>query len=279
MPGKDLKHGPMDPLAPVVSRLHAEGRPQVWSLVITVFGDSVQHRGGRIATARLSRLLGRIGIANSALRTALSRLASDGWIEGRRDGRNSSYCLTVKGAETFGPATARIYAAPRLGPVAGWVFDVGPGFPGLKVAGGTLRPADTRSPPDAGFRITGQLSPTSRQAVIDGLDPGHLTALNRLAADLSDLGAITAPDPLTAAAARILLIHRWRRLVLRWPDLPAELMPEAIAPRDLHAAVATHYGALSPAAEAWFDSGDGDMAAMPAAAKAFGRRFGGCGLS
>ncbi|MEC3861774.1 PaaX family transcriptional regulator C-terminal domain-containing protein [Mesobacterium sp. TK19101] len=269
----------MDPLAPLVTRLHAEGRLRVWSLVITVFGDSVQHRGGRIATARLSRLLGRIGIGNSALRTALSRLASDGWIEGRREGRNSSYCLTRKGSETFGPATARIYAPPRLGPVTDWVFDAGPDLPGLTVAGGTLRPADVPQPSGAGFRITGQLSPTSRQAVIDGLDPDHLTALERLAADLSDLGAIANPDPLTAASARILLIHRWRRLVLRWPELPAELMPDAITPRDLHAAVARRYATLSPRAEHWFDRGDGDMAAMPAAAEAFAKRFGGRGLS
>ncbi|NBR89524.1 MAG: phenylacetic acid degradation protein, partial [Rhodobacteraceae bacterium] len=43
----------MDPLAPLIDALHAEGRLRVWSLVITVFGDSVQHRGGRISTARL----------------------------------------------------------------------------------------------------------------------------------------------------------------------------------------------------------------------------------
>ena len=68
----------MDPLDPVITALHAESRLRVWSLVITVFGDCVQHRGGAISTARLGRLLGRIGVEPGALRTALSRLGRDG---------------------------------------------------------------------------------------------------------------------------------------------------------------------------------------------------------
>ena len=51
----------MDPLSPLVEALHSEGRLRVWSLVITVFGDLVQHRGGQISTARLGQLLGRVG--------------------------------------------------------------------------------------------------------------------------------------------------------------------------------------------------------------------------
>lgn len=38
----------MDPLAPLITAVHTEGRLRVWSLVITVFGDLVQHRGGAV---------------------------------------------------------------------------------------------------------------------------------------------------------------------------------------------------------------------------------------
>ena len=78
-----------DPLAPLIASLHAQGRLRVWSLVITAFGDLVQHRGGEISLARLGRLLGRIGVEQGALRTALSRLARDGWVLSTRRGRAS----------------------------------------------------------------------------------------------------------------------------------------------------------------------------------------------
>ena len=63
----------MDPLVPLINTLRAEGRLRVWSLVITAFGDLVQHRGGAVSSARLNVLLGRIGVEPGALRTALSR--------------------------------------------------------------------------------------------------------------------------------------------------------------------------------------------------------------
>lgn len=72
-------------------------------------------------------------------------------------------------------------------------------------------------------------------------------------------------DPLTAMAARALLIHRWRRLTLRWPDLPAEAHPPAAS----RARVAGLYRALLPASEGWLD------AVLPPAGPAVRARFGG----
>lgn len=264
----------MDALEPLIRNLHADGRLRVWSLVITVFGDCVQHRGGRIATARLSRLLGRIGVESGALRTALSRLARDGWVTGRKEGRLSSYGLTARGAEAFGPATARIYDASAA-PVREWVFDGGVAagdVPGaLAVAGGALRPAPVADAP-RGLRVTGVLAPESAAAIWEGLDPAHRIALERMAEDLVAQELVQAA-PLDAAAARVLLVHRWRRLVLRWPDVPAACLPEALQVPDLGAAMARAYGRLSPMAEAWLDAGEGDMAPMPPASDAVTARF------
>jgi len=257
-----------DPLAPLIRSLHADGRPRVWSLVITVFGDVVQVRGGRIATGRLRRLLGRVGIETGALRTALSRLASDGWVESHRDGRLSSYALTASGEAEFGPATARIYAPPRLGPVKSWRFGSGPAEGRLAIAGGWLAPADQAAPTE-GFGIEGALTEGAAAAVWDALPASHQSALMRLQGDLDALRRPPLP-PLDAAVARILLIHRWRRLVLRWPEVPAEVMPEG---QSLHDQVAATYARLLPAAEAWFDTASDGLAAMPASAAALSDRF------
>ena len=263
----------MDPLIPLTDRLRAEGRLRVWSLVITVFGDSVQPRGGQIALARLARLLGRIGVESGALRTALSRLSQDGWVVGARSGRTSTYRLTEKGTQTFGPASSRIYAPPRSRPVTIWAFEAGPTATGLPVAGGFLRPAD-QVDGAAEFRITGTLSAGARAAVAAALPQAHLTALGRMAEDLTDLHRVDPDDGLAAAAARTLLIHRWRRLVLRWPEVPPEMMPDDFVPRDMTAAVALCYRRLSPGADRWLSTADDDLVPMPEALPEAARRFG-----
>lgn len=257
----------MDRLSPLIANLNAEGRPRIWSLVITVFGDMVQPRGGRISTARLGRLLGRVGIEGGALRTALSRLSADGWVTSRREGRTSSYTLTARGQKEFGPATLRIYAPPRPGPVPVWTFTPREVPGGLPLAGGSLLPGDVAA---KGVRLTGALQPGPE--VWEGLPPDHRLAVERLAADLRSLSEV--PDtPLDAAAARLLLVHRWRRLVLRWPEVPMELMPATMDPQDLHGAVAVTYARLSPLTENWLDRAEADMAAMPKADASVAIRF------
>lgn len=263
----------MDPLEHVIAALHTESRLRVWSLVITVFGDCVQHRGGAISTTRLGRLLGRIGVEPGALRTALSRLGRDGWVDSERSGRISHYRLSPSGLARFSEATSRIYAPPRLAPVSAWALS-SDGTPQSAVALGGLwlAPADTPQPPHPAFRLVGRLTdlaPAMRDTLVSA---EHAMALRHLMADLDRLDGL-AGDPLTHAAARILLIHRWRRIVLRYPDLPAEVLPTDLAAQDPRARVAAVYHGLTPGTEAWLDSSEGEIAAMPPADASLARRF------
>ena len=267
----------MDPLDPVITALHSESRLRVWSLVITVFGDCVQHRGGAISTARLGRLLGRIGVEPGALRTALSRLGRDGWVDSARAGRLSHYRLSPSGLSRFTEATSRIYAPPRLTPVTEWALSSeGTAQTAVPLGGLWLSPAQT-APPAAplarpAFRLVGHitdLAPAMRDSLIS---PDHATALRHLHADLDSLAGI-AGDPLPHAAARILLNHRWRRIVLRFAELPPELLPTDLAGQDVRDRVAAAYLHLTPGAEAWLDSAGDDMAPMPPADESLANRF------
>ncbi len=67
------------------------GRHRVWSLVVTIFGDAIEPRGGVLRLGALQKITEHIGIEGNALRTAMSRLASDGWLERQRIGRASYY--------------------------------------------------------------------------------------------------------------------------------------------------------------------------------------------
>lgn len=262
----------MDPLSPLITALHDEGRLRVWSLVITVFGDSVQLRGGRIANLRLQKLLGRIGIEPGTIRTALSRLGRDGWVTSERAGRNSYYRLTPEGLAQFTDATSRIYAPPRTARVTEWILAVGPDQPGVSVAPGVvLRPADQPAPtPECA--VSGGLTVLSNTMRANLLTQAHQAALTALLSDLKALSGCSL-SPLEAAAARTLLIHRWRRIVLRHPETPAELLPNSFKGRDPRAEVAATYTALTQRAEEWFDTALPDVSAMPPAHPDFSKRF------
>ena len=253
-----------DPLGPLIASLHEEGRPRVWSLVVTVFGDAVAPRGGRIANARLAELLGRVGVGEGALRTALSRLVADGTLERDRRGRASFHRLSEAAAREVARASAVIYAPPP-GP-EGWSLGVGPAPPrALELPGGAWL---SREPaPPGGVAVSGVLATAAGIAPA----PSHAAALTLLADDLDVLDALglatsvaeqspsAAPAPprpsmlrakaplapLDAIAARMLLIHRWRRLALRWPDLPGDAS---------RTRVAAAYAALVAPSEAWLDA-------------------------
>ena len=95
-----------------------------------------------------------------------------------------------------------------------------------------------------------------------------------VASDLDALAQIEPDDALTAAAARMLLIHRWRRIVLRFPELPAELMPDNAPLTRPRNAVANAYRRFWAASERWLDSEIGGQSGMPAANGLQQNRFG-----
>ena len=79
------------------------------SLLITIFGDSIAPRGGAITLGSLIGLARPFGLTERLVRTSVARLARDGWLEARREGRRSEYRLTSIGQDRFAEATRRIY--------------------------------------------------------------------------------------------------------------------------------------------------------------------------
>ena len=60
-------------------------------------------------------------------------------------------------------------------------------------------------------------------------------------------------DPATAFLARALMIHDYRRLLLRDPELPAELLPTLWPGEQARALCSTLYQRLLPESEAYLD--------------------------
>ncbi len=259
----------------LVSTLHARGRLRVWSLVITVFGDAIVPRGGKAGLSVLQSIMARLGIENGALRTAMSRLAADNWVVREKSGRNSIYALAGSGRHAFDEATKRIYAAGPPEWNGLWTIAVFPNAAelasadrlsafGFVDAGGAawIRP-ETSAAPRLQDEIADALVITSQAInvpdnVSELWDIGESArAYDQLTAKYAELDVALASGkpiaPLEALAARSLLIHDWRRIVLHDPSLPAQLLPDGWPGEKARAQVRAIYTKLAPASEKWLD--------------------------
>ncbi|MCR8641811.1 phenylacetic acid degradation operon negative regulatory protein PaaX [Paenibacillus sp. N1-5-1-14] len=87
-------------------------KPQ--SLLFTIYGEYVRHHGGEIWVGSLTRLMANFGMSEQAVRVAISRIVSQGWLTARKIGNRSYYSMTGKGKKRLDEAADRIYKqAPR----------------------------------------------------------------------------------------------------------------------------------------------------------------------
>ncbi|PRX37847.1 transcriptional regulator, PaaX family [Meinhardsimonia xiamenensis] len=258
---------------PLVARAQGGEALRVWSVIVTIFGDVVAPRGGEATGAMLGELTGLLGIGPGALRVALHRLVRDGWLERSRAGRASRYALSARGMEAFGPARARIYAE---GPGGGEGLTLWLAEPGMK---GAERAVIERKMSASGAALIGPGLWLSERQGIDAPEallgftgeaarlPGWLrarlgppelaAAYRRLDADMQALDARldrAGPDPALAAALRALIVHRWRRCLLRHPDLPARFFPDDWPGEAVRARFLSLHRRLSEPADPWLDA-------------------------
>ncbi|WP_153563348.1 PaaX family transcriptional regulator C-terminal domain-containing protein [Acinetobacter baumannii] len=79
------------------------------SLISTIFGDSVLHRGGNISLASLIQLLELFGFNDRAVRTSVFRLVKNDWLCSDKIGRTIFYRITDSSRSTYLQAEQRIY--------------------------------------------------------------------------------------------------------------------------------------------------------------------------
>jgi phenylacetic acid degradation operon negative regulatory protein len=241
-------------------RLRARGQLRAWSLLATVFGDIVAVHGGAAAPGALQAILGGLGVEPGALRTAMSRLARDGWIERRRSGRNVLVALSRRAAVESLAASRSIYAlsAPSS-PLSIVVAAPGSGRLAARRRA-TLRPWRCEIAPNVLMTDDDTAPGIPEGALIAAVEPRRLPswalarlgipelaeALRRLQREAGKLQMALAAgdDPAAALPARVLLIHEWRRLALRLPPLPAAAFPAGWPASGCAGAVAALYRQL-----------------------------------
>lgn len=222
------------------------------SALFDLYGDHLRSRGGRAPVAALVRLLAPLGVAAPAVRTAVSRMVRQGWLEPVRTPTGPGYALTGRAVRRLDDSAARIYRTAAREWDGTWHLAV-TAMPGDRTRRDRLR---------AGMTFLGfaQLDDSTWigprwSDEVDALleaegvradrfaarHDGDSFALVRRAWDVEGLGraygrwledarrvvaeAGADPDDEQAFAVRSRLVHEWRKFLFLDPGLPRPLLP------------------------------------------------------
>lgn len=250
-------------LAPDVAAAYVlewSARPDISarSVLVTIFGDSILPVTRSLWLAQLFQLTELFGFSHRLVRTSMYRLAAEGWLTNERVGRQSCYHLTELAARESSQAEARIYQATSADWSGRWslVF--------LENSSLDAQEQDRISEHLLwhGFIRLGRGvfgSPTATPAEVRELclplhPSSHVPIASANFADLGELvdsgffsSGFNTPEvesvygefveryepfcsggvpeqPLGAFALRTMLVHDIRRIRLRFPDVPSQLL-------------------------------------------------------
>lgn len=257
------------------------------SVVFDLFGDYLRYRGGAVPLRSLVALMECFDVPEPTARVVAARMRKEGWLESRRDGRETSYVLTDAAWRLLDDGRTRIFARAD-GPWDGmWnmvIYQVPESERALReqlrkrlswLGFGALSTSVWISPHQMGERVRAEFSdqPAVRldifQSRSDGLAADRdmaerawdLPALNRDYARLLaeyrprlDRYRRNPPTGRDALVARMRLIHDYRLFPFRDPDLPPELLPEGWSGRAAHEVFLEVHGLLRRPAEAFVDA-------------------------
>ena len=237
------------------------------SLVATIFGDVIESFGGRIWLGDLINLVSLFDVNERLLRTAIYRLAEEGWVTKTRQGRRSLYELSREGREQTTLVHELIYSNRQKNWNGIWniVIASAKNIPPARLAqlqrrlslmGFGVLSKYVFAHPDMDNKLVGKVIAElglqdrvpvmQSQTVTRGLAAGNI-ALDRALVKqccpynevellykhfIAAYGGVLKelkkgrrlPDD-ACFMLRMLLIHDYRRLLFKDPQLPAELLP------------------------------------------------------
>lgn len=269
----------------LVDAIAQDGSPSGRVVLTTIFGDALLPRNQAISVQQLARLVSDLGINERLVRTSLLRMSREHLVIAERVGRRSFYRVHPNATATFGNADRRIYARAntvwdgqwtlaildehpseqtreRLGRELQWLGMVSPA-PGTYVSA-VVGPEVVR---EVTRSVGGELAVLARTEVEPGtldtesrrsmlIDPhGELRRLHTRHLDVfqSIAERAHALEPSEAFAVRTLLITSWRRIALRAPELPTELLPAEWLEGAAFDLTRSVYDGVRAKSEAWLD--------------------------
>ena len=249
------------------------------SLLITLYGDCLAARTAPISLATLIELAGMFGLSPGLVRTSVFRLTADGWFDVSKAGRRSFYGLSALGLQRVVHAQRRIYDFAPLPCDGHWTLALidaqlkastrqhlkrellWAGFGQLSNNVFAHPHADQDALKDViNSTKTQDQMVVLRAQSMDGYaqrplatvmqDTFKLAAVGQAWQDFIKRFAPIEPgtaglSPADAFFTRTLLIHEYRKVLLRDPQLPADLLPDNWAGNKARALCAAMYRGLA----------------------------------
>lgn len=300
-----------DATAALIEDFRARRPVRAGSLLTSVFGDAIAPHGGTVWLGSLIRALEDFGINQRLVRTSIFRLAKDGWLSANQIGRRSYYTLTATGRARFAAASDRIYNEPRQHWPGTWTLVLLSGVDGplreefrktLKWLGYAPFSASLLAHPAADLAALEEtlrpLPQQERVLVMEATAGGDRARyLRELVSDAFEVEALAQRyvaflerfRPVFQAAAKVrnipprqafvirtLLLHEYRKILLRDPLLPNAMLPGDWPGVAAYQLCRNFYKMLAAPAEQYLidhmETADGPL---PPADPSFFSRFGG----
>ena len=257
------------------------------SLIASLYGDALLQRGGEVWLGSVAALLEGLGFGERFVRTALFRLNKEEWLDVVRIGRRSFYRLSDKGLRLTRRAEHKIYRASAPEWDGTWLLLRSEGLEKNVLADvqSLLHEAGVAENVIC-FEAHSPLA-LSRAALRSRVEEcWHLTEQNEMYEAFIALFRPLLPllrdcDPSELTPDRcfqiqLLLIHFYRRVVLKDPLLPEELLPAHWAGQTARQLCINIYQRVSPGALAFVsEKGESSVGELPVPGPLYYQRFGG----
>lgn len=239
------------------------------SFIVTIYGDVVEPRGGVVWIGNLIETCKSIGITETLVRTAVSRLVSAGQLVGEREGRRSYYRLTDAAQAEFAEAASLFYGPE---PAVRWQFVLINGPSPDEIMQGLERDGFARLSPRLAVG-THPVPPLPGRVIVFNAElatengalrefaeeawnlPRFAEAYHeftvRFGAFSQRVGDCAALSPFDCLIARLLLVHQYRLIMLREPHLPKSALPDNWPGEEARHLFAELYSLLSKKADTY----------------------------
>ena len=248
------------------------------SVLVTILGDALLPVSKSAWLAHLIKLAEPYNFSSRLVRTSLFRLADEGWVTSERHGRQSKYMLTSFAQREFADAAARIYSNDRPALDGKWTLVL---FEGTRISirerdrlarhlgwhGFVALERGVLASPICGVETVRQILAEAFPQVLSAVAEAEFPDIDALvqkgffssafAFDDFDMayqgfvdayaefdGGFATMSPMDAYCARTMLIHDLRRVTLRMPPLPGELLPTPWSGNEAYALAARLYPRL-----------------------------------
>jgi phenylacetic acid degradation operon negative regulatory protein len=271
------------------------------SVLITLYGDVMAQRGQAVWLGSLIQLADLFGLSARLVRTSAFRLSADDWLACTRLGRRSFYALTDAGLQRVQHAERRIYDFKQPAWDGRWTLAIlGAGIPAsarlhvkrelrwegfgelsanvfahphasdsslkdiIRAAGSEEKIVVLSAESIAGYSAKPLQTVMQSVFKLDQVEAAFKQFVTRFEPVLKHASALS---PAEAFFVRTLLIHEYRKVLLRDPNLPQALLPAdwpGLRARQLCEAL---YGQLISSSEAFLQAHvqtlDGKLTKVP----------------